>query len=91
MRSERASSELNTVVSPGLKLEFVLQTMQLIKYTDPDSVKYIVGQITEARSIMTREMKKCIEAGIDPQYAAKEAVDAIIDELFVRFVCQSPS
>ena len=91
MRSERASSELNVVVPHELKLEFVLQTMRFIKNTDPESVKYITGQITEARSIMTREMKKCIEAGIDPQYAAKEAVDAIIDELFVRFVCQSPS
>ena len=91
MRSERASSELNAVVTSGLKLEFVLQTMRFIKNTDPESVKYITGQITEARSIMLREMKKCIEAGIDPQYAAKEAVDAIIDELFVRFVCQSPS
>ena len=91
MRSERASSELNVVVPHELKLEFVLQTMRFIKNTDPESVKYITGQITEARSIMLREMKKCIEAGIDPQYAAKEAVDAIIDELFVRFVCQSPS
>ena len=91
MRSERASSELNVVVPHELKLEFVLQTMRFIKNTDPESVKYITGQITEARSIMLREMKKCIEAGVDPQYAAKEAVDAIIDKLFVRFVCQSPS
>ena len=91
MRSERASSELNVVVPHELKLEFVLQTMRFIKNTDPESVKYITGQITEARSIMLREMKKCIEAGVDPQYAAKEAVGAIIDKLFVRFVCQSPS
>ena len=91
MRSERASSELNVVVPHELKLEFVLQTMRFIKNTDPESVKYITGQITEARSIILPQMKKCIEAGVDPQYAAKEAVDAIIDKLFVRFVCQSPS
>ena len=91
MKPERLSAEHNSVVTPGLKLEFVLEEMQRLRYSDPDRAQYISFQIARARKIMAREMQKCVDVGIDIENAKSEKVNAIIEKLFVRFVCQSPS
>jgi hypothetical protein len=91
MKPEHLSAEHNSFVTPGIKLEFVLEEMQKLRQSDPKRAQYIFFHIARARKIMAKEMQKCVDVGIDIENAKSEKVDAIIEKLFVRFVCQSPS
>lgn len=91
MKSERSAAENNSIVPPGIKLEFVLDELQRLRTSDPKRARLLYWHISRANNIMAKEMQKWVDVGMDIENAKSEKVDAIIEKLFVRFVCQSPS
>lgn len=86
--SERLAAQNNSVVSHGIKLEFVNDELDSLRRHDPKKADYINFQIARARRIMAIEMQRCVDVGLGVENANTERVDAIIDKLFTRFVCQ---
>ena len=91
MKSERIAAENNSIVPPEIKLEFVLSELHRLRTADPMKARLLYWHISRAKNAIVREMKRCTEVRIDIEHSRSPKAEAIIEKLFVRFVCQSPS
>jgi hypothetical protein len=91
MKPERIAQENNSRVPSAIKLEFVLDELHKLSISDPKRGLLLYQHISKARIIIFEEMQKCLDMGIGIEDARSEKVEAIIEDLFLTFVCQSPS
>lgn len=89
--AEQIEPQNDSVVSPAIKLDFVLEEGQRLKFEDPEKLEYIHTQIAKARRIMAKEMQKSVGMGLGIENVEPQEVLDIIEGLFFRFVCQRRS